>query len=244
MPITNSQSGTRIDEIADGIYRVHTPVQMPNGFQFNFNQFLILDDQPLLFHTGMRSLFPLVSEALATVMPVERMAYVSFSHAEPDESGALNEFLTAAPRAVPLCGGIGAMIAGDVSIRPPRALQDGETLNLGKRTVRWIDAPHVPHGWDCAFLAEDTTRTLFCGDLFTMPTAEGGPVVESDLLGPSEAFRKQMDYYSHGPNTRAVIEKMAALKPTTLMPMHGSAWRGDGEKLLRALANEVSPAGT
>jgi flavorubredoxin len=241
MPITNSQSGTRIDEIADGIYRVHTPVTFPNGFGFNFNQFLILDDQPLLFHTGMISLFPLVSHAVSTVVPLEKLAYVSFSHAEPDESGSLNEFLKAAPQAVALCGGIGAMIAGDVAIRPARALQDNETLSLGKRTVRWIDAPHVPHGWDCAFLAEDTTRTLFCGDLFTMPTAEGGPVVESDLLGPAEAFRKQMDYYAHGPNTRATIERMAALKPTTLACMHGSAWRGNGEKLLRDLANAVSP---
>jgi flavorubredoxin len=242
MPVTNSQSGTRIDEIADGIYRIHTPITFPNGFSFNFNQYLTVDDQPTLFHTGLRNLFPLVSQAVATVMPLEKLAYVSFSHWEADESGALNEWLTAAPRAVPLCGSIAAMTTvNDVALRPARVLQDNETLSIGKRTLRWIDAPHVPHGWDCGFLAEDTTRTLFCGDLFTLPTADGGPLVESDLLGPSEAFRQQMDYYAHGPNTRAVLEKIAALEPRTLAIMHGSAWHGDGGKLLRALASAVAP---
>jgi flavorubredoxin len=242
MPVTNTQSGTRIEEIAEGIYRIHTPVTFPNGFGFNFNQFLVLDDEPVLFHTGLKSLFPVVSEAVATVMPLDKLAYASFSHWEADESGSLNEWLGVAPRAVPLCGMIAAMTSvGDLAIRPPRVMQDNETLSVGKHTMRWIDAPHVPHGWECGFLVEDTTRTFLCGDLFTMPHAEGGPVVEGDFLSPSEAFRKQMDYYSHGPNTRAVIEKMAALKPTTIAPMHGSAWRGDGEKLLRALATEVAP---
>jgi flavorubredoxin len=241
MPVTNSQSGTRIDEIADGIYRIHTPITFPNGFSFNFNQYLTLDDQPTLFHTGLRNLFPLVSQAVATVMPLEKLAYVSFSHWEADESGALNEWLTAAPRAVPLCGSIAAMTTvNDIALRPARVLQDNETLSIGKRTLRWIDAPHVPHGWDCGFLAEDTTRTLFCGDLFTLPTAEGGALVEGDLLGPSEAFRKQMDYYAHGPNTRATLEKIAALEPRTLAIMHGSAWHGDGGQLIRALASAVA----
>ncbi|HKY93148.1 MAG TPA: hypothetical protein VJM11_19005 [Nevskiaceae bacterium] len=242
MPITNPQTGTRIDEIADGIYRIHTPITFPNGFSFNFNQYLTVDDQPVLFHTGLRNTFPLVAQANATVMPLEKLAYVSFSHWEADESGALNELLAAAPQAVPLCGQIAAMTTvNDAALRPARVLQDNEALSIGKRTVRWFDAPHVPHGWECGFLGEDTTRTLFCGDLFTMPHADGGPLVEGDLLGPTEAFRKQMDYYAHGPNTRAVIEKLAAWKPATMGCMHGSAWRGDGEKLLRALANEVAP---
>src|SRR5262245_58055060 len=114
MPITNTQSGTRVDEIADGIYRIHTPLTFPNGFSFNFNQYLIVDDQPLLFHTGLARLFPVVCEAVKSVMPIERLAYVSFSHGESDENGSLNEFLTAAPRAVPLCGAIGAMTSGDL----------------------------------------------------------------------------------------------------------------------------------
>jgi len=240
MTITNKQSGTNIHEIADGIYRINTPVAIEGAGGFSFNQYLIVDDEPLLFHTGPRKMFPLVREAMATVMPVERLRYVSFSHVEADECGSLNEWLDAAPQAIPLCGTIAAMVSiGDLAVRDPRALADGERVSLGKHVVRWHDAPHVPHGWDCGFLSEERTSTLLCGDLFTQGGTDCPAITEADILGPSEEFRRPLDYFAHGANTRATLEKLAATRPTTLACMHGSAWRGDGAKLLRALADAI-----
>lgn len=237
--ITNTESGTRIDEIAGGIYRISTPVRdFPGGF--SYNQFLVVDEAPLLFHTGPRKMFPLTREAIGRVMPIERLAYVGLSHFEADECGALNEFLAVAPRAVPLCGSVAAMVSvGDVADRPPKALADSETLSLGECRVKWFDTPHVPHAWECGFLFEERTRTLLCGDLFTQGGADNPPVTESDILGPSEAFRAPMDYFAHAPDTRATLERLAATGPTTLACMHGSTWKGDGAKLLRALAEKV-----
>jgi flavorubredoxin len=238
--ITNAQSGTNVHEIASGIYRINTPVDIPGGPKFNFNQYLVVDDEPLVFHTGPRRMFPLVSEAISKVVPLERLRYVGLSHFEADECGALNEFLAAAPRAEALCSRVAAMVSvNDVADRPPRALADGETLQLGKHSLRWIDTPHMPHGWECGLLMETTTGTLLCGDLFTQGGAGEMPVTEGDILGPSEGFRAQMDYYTHTPNTRALLERLALEKPATLACMHGSAWRGDGAKLLRALAASV-----
>jgi flavorubredoxin len=236
--ITNAQSGTNLHEIADGIFRINTPVAIPGGVgKFNFNQYLIADEAPLLFHTGPRRLFPLVREAVANAIPVERLRFVGFSHFEADECGALNEWLAASPQAEPLCGQIGAMVSiGDVADRPPRALADGETLSLGKHTIRWFDAPHTPHGWDCCLAMEISTRTFLCGDLFTQGGSGETPLVESDILGPSEAFRAPLDYFSHAPATSAILERMASEEPTTLACMHGSAWRGNGAALLRELA--------
>ncbi|HEY6562829.1 MAG TPA: MBL fold metallo-hydrolase [Polyangiaceae bacterium] len=240
MPITNSQSNTRIDEIADRIYRISTPVppgpELPPGF--SFNQFLIVDDAPLLFHTGPQRLFPLVREAVAAVLPPERIHFVGFSHAEPDENGSLAQWLETAPNARPVCGRIAAMVAdGDMGGgRPVHAMGDGETLALGRSSVRWFDAPHVPHGWDCGFVGEITTRTLLCGDLFTQAGAELQPVTESEILGPSEAMRGMMDYFAHGPNTQSTLERLAAFEPRLLACMHGSSFRGDGAAQLRALA--------
>ena len=241
--ITNASSGTRVDEIVDGIYRISTPLAaVPGGF--SFNQYLIVDDEPLLFHTGLRRMFPLVREAIGAVMPAERLRYVSFSHFEADECGALNEFLAIAPDAVPLCGSVAAMVSvGDVADRAPRPMEDGEELSLGRRRVRWFATPHLPHAWECGFLAEETTHTLFCGDLFTQGGAEHPPLSEADILGPSESFRRQMDYYSHTKNAGAMIERLAATAPTTLACMHGSAWRGDGGKLLRALGESLEKTG-
>jgi flavorubredoxin len=166
---------------------------------------------------------------------------VAFSHVEADESGALNEWLAVAPQARPLCGTVGAMISvEDLADRPPLALADGASVSLGRHTVRWLDAPHLPHAWDCGFLLEETTRTLLCGDLFTQPGDRVPPVTESDILGPSEAFRQQLDYFSHTRHTAALIEHLAATEPTTLACMHGSAWRGDGAGLLRALGERLS----
>ncbi len=240
MSVTNSQAGTNVHEIADGIYRINTPVQLEGGVGFSFNQYLVLDDEPLLFHTGPRRMFALVREAVAHVIPVERLRYLSFSHVEADECGALNEWLAAAPRAVPLCGSVAATVSiADLADRAPRALADGERLPLGTRVVRWFDTPHLPHAWECGFLAEERSATLLCGDLFTQGGTDLPPLTESDILGPSEAFRHAMDYFSHTTNARAMLERLAATNPTTLACMHGSAWRGDGAALLRALADSL-----
>jgi flavorubredoxin len=239
--ITNSESGTNVYEIADGIYRISTPAVIGGGVDFSFNQYLIIDDDSLLFHTGPRKLFPLVCEAVESLLPMDRLRYISFSHFEADECGSLNEWLAAAPLAQPLCGTIGASTSiSDLADRPPRGLSDGESLSLGAHSVTWLDSPHVPHGWDCGYLLEETTRTLFCGDLFTQPGADLPAITESDILGPSEAFRFEMDYYSHGRDQQAIFDKLAATEPTVLACMHGSAWRGDGAKMLRALADAVA----
>ncbi|MCL4183779.1 MAG: MBL fold metallo-hydrolase [Burkholderiaceae bacterium] len=241
MTITNTQSGTNVHEVAEGIYRISTPVAIEGAGGFSFNQYLIVDDEPLLFHTGPRRMFPLVREAVANVLPVERLRHIAFSHVEADECGSLNEWLAAAPRSSPLCGAVAALVSiGDLADRPPRALGDGESLSLGKHAVRWFDTPHLPHGWECGFLMEERTATLLCGDLFTQGGADLPPVTESDILGPSEAFRHEMDYFSHTANARAMLERLASANPTTLACMHGSAWRGDGAKLLRALADALS----
>ncbi|HEY3518541.1 MAG TPA: MBL fold metallo-hydrolase [Gammaproteobacteria bacterium] len=235
--ITNNESGTRIDEIANGIYRINTPLGLPGEVGFSFNQYLIVDDEPMLFHSGMRKLFPLVSEAIRAVMPVERLRYVGLSHFEADECGALNEFLAAAPNAVPVCGQIAALVSvNDYANRAPRVLADGELLTLGLHTMKWFDTPHVPHAWECGLMLDTATRTFFCGDLFTQGGAGDDALTEADILGPSEAFRKPMDYFAHTPSTRTQLERLAREAPTTLACMHGSAWRGDGAQLLRELA--------
>ena len=240
--IIDPQSGTNVAEIAEGIYRINTPLQIPAG-DFSFNQYLIDDDAPLLFHTGPRRLFPHVGEAIAAVVPLARLRYIAFSHFEADECGALNELLAVAKDAQPLCGQVAAMVSvNDVADRPARALADGEVLSLGRHSVRWFDAPHVPHGWECGYLGESTTRTLFCGDLFTQPGTGERPLVDGDILGPSEAFRQAMDYYAHAPATRATLERLADTRPRTLACMHGSAWHGDGSALLRSLADAVAGA--
>jgi flavorubredoxin len=239
MAITNKESGTNVHEIADGIYRINTPVTIPGG-AFSFNQYLIVDDEPLLFHTGPRRMFPLVHEAVASVLPPQRLRHIAFSHVEADECGSLNEWLAAAPQAAPLCGSVAALVSiQDLADRPPRALADEETVSLGKHSVRWFDTPHLPHAWECGFLMEERTRTLLCGDLFTQGGAGQPAVTESDILAPSEAFRQRMDYFSHAKNARRMLERLAATDPGTLACMHGSAWRGDGAKLLRALADEL-----
>jgi flavorubredoxin len=241
MTVTNRESGTNVHEVADGIYRINTPVTIPGAGGFSFNQYLIVDDEPLLYHAGLRSMFPLIREAVATILPVEKLRYVVLSHTEADESGALNEWLAIATQSLPVCGKVAAMVSiGDLADRPPRALADGEVLGLGKHSVRWFDTPHLPHAWDCGLMMEEQTGTLLCGDLFTQGGADLPPITESDILGPSEAFRHQMDYFSHTKNARAMIEKIASTNPATLACMHGSAWRGDGAQLLRALAEELT----
>jgi flavorubredoxin len=242
--ITNAQSGTNIQEVAEGIYRINTPVSVPGGPDtFNFNQYLIVDDAPMLFHTGQRQLFPLVREAIGTVLPVERLRYIGLSHFEADECGSLNSFLAVAPEAVPVCSQVAAMVAiNDYADRVPRVLGDGEELTLGRHVMRWFDTPHTPHSWECGLIMDMTTRTFFCGDLFTQGGAGEVALTESDILGSSESFRQPMDYFAHAPQTAAILERLARERPATLAVMHGSAWRGDGARLLRELSVSLSRA--
>ena len=237
--ITNQQSGTNVQEIAKGIYRINTPVKLPVG-DFSFNQYLIADEQPLLFHTGPRALYPMVSEAIASILPLASLRYIGFSHVEADECGSLNSFLAIAPKAQPVCSQVAALVSvNDIADRPAHAMADGDTLKLGSHVLRWFDTPHLPHGWEAGLMMEDSTRTFLCGDLFTQGGDGNAALVESDILGPSEGFRGAMDYYAHSPNTGALLERLAQQSPATLAVMHGSAFRGDGAALLRALARTL-----
>lgn len=238
-----TDASTRIDEIADGLYRIHTPVPpvvVPGGF--SFNQYLVVDEQPLLFHTGSRRLFPQVAEAISRVTPLACLRYIAFSHWEQDECGALNNLLAAAPRAEPVCSQVNAMINSDGMDRAPRALADGEALELGRHRVRWFETPHVPHGWESGLMFEEATATLLCGDLFTQPGTGDEPLVESDILETSEALRRSgLDYFAHGRDLPAQLERLAATRPRVLACMHGHAWTGDGAALLHALSRAVCP---
>lgn len=240
--ITNHHTGTRIDEVADGIYRICTPLDViPGGF--TFNSYLITDDQPLLFHTGYRKLFPLTARAVAKVLPVDTLRWVGGSHFEADEFGALNEFLTEAPNATTFGAEIGVMTSlNDFGVRPAKPLADGEVLTVGKHRLQWVNTPHVPHGWDCGVLFDHATGTLLCGDLFTQPGATAPPVTESEILTASEQMRGMLDYYAHANSTTAILERLANLNPSLLACQHGSAYRGDGAALLRELAIRIAGA--
>lgn len=240
--ITNLESATNVVEIADGIFRINTPIPIPSlPGGFSFNQYLILDDEPLLFHSGPRRLFCVVLEAVKKIMSIDALRYVGLSHFEADECGALNNFLEAAPKAVPLCGRIAAMTSiQDTADRAPKVLADGEKLSLGKHTVLWFDTPHMPHGWECGLMMEESTRTFLCGDLFTQPGAGKDALVETDIWGPSEALRRNLDYYSHSSASGEILKRLAEQKPSTLACMHGSAWRGDCESLLLKLAETIA----
>jgi flavorubredoxin len=240
MAVVDTGTGTRIDEIAPDIFRINTPLShLPGGF--SYNQYLIRDEAPLLFHTGPRKLFASTLKAVAAAIPVDTLRYVGLSHYEADECGALNQFLAAAPRAVPVCSKIAAMVAiRDQADREPKELAQGETLALGRNTVEWVDAPHLPQGGACGYLFAREAKTLFCGDLFTQPGTGDAPLTSADILGPSEAFRGKFDYFSHTRDLDALIGRVAGLAPTTLACMHGSAWQGDGGALLRALGKSLA----
>ena len=228
---------TKVDEIASGIYRLSTLTEaVPGGF--TFNQFLVAGEEPLLFHSGLRNLFPSVSAAVATVVPVERLRWVSFGHWEADESGAVNQWLEAAPNAEVAVGMLDTMLSGnDQANRPPRPLVDGEVLDLGGKRVRWIDTPHVPHGWDAGLMYEETTGTLLCGDLFTH-AGDVPPVTEGDIVGPAVALEDAMSATCLTPKTAPTIRRLADLEPSALGLMHGSSFTGDCGGALRALADD------
>ena len=230
---------TKVDQIADGVYRISTciPDIAPGGF--TFNQFLVDAEEPLLYHTGMRQLFPLVREAVEKVLPVQRLRWISFAHVEADECGAANDFLGAAPQSEVVHGELGVMLSlNDMLDRPPRALADGEVLALGGQghSVVEVATPHVPHNWESHVLFEKQTRTLFCGDLCSQ-FGDGAPVTDHDLLESAVHAEELFWQTSMGPAVPAAYRRLADLEPTTLAIMHGSSYNGDCSRLLRELAD-------
>ena len=230
---------TRVDEIADGIFRISTyvaEVAPPAGFAFN--QYLIRAEQPLLFHTGHRRLFPTVRDAVARLIAPESLRWISFGHVEADECGAMNLWLEAAPAALVAHGATGCDVSlNDLADRPPRVLADGEVIDLGGRRVRYLDTPHTPHGWDAGLLYEESTGTLLCGDLFTQ-TGLTGALTEADIVGPAAAAEDLFGFSSLHPEMGATIRRLAPLAPKTLALMHGPAFAGDTEAALEALADD------
>jgi flavorubredoxin len=228
---------TKLDEIGPNIYRLSTlaPEIGPNGF--TFNQFLIDDDEPLLFHTGHRAMFPAVREAIERVMPIDRLRWITFGHVESDECGAMNEFLAAAPHAEVAHGALGCMVSiAQMADRPPRSLADGEVIDTGHHRLRHIDTPHAPHGWEARVLFDETTSTLFAGDLFTH-LGDGPAVTESEVISAAEEAEAMFAYSCLSPSTPTIVDQLAALEPTTLALMHGSSFTGDGGQALRDLAD-------
>lgn len=236
---------TRINEIADGIYRLSTfvpDIAPPVGF--TFNQFLVLGDEPLMFHTGLRKMFPLNREALSRIIPPERLRWISFGHYEADECGAMNEWLAIAPHAEVAHGQTGCMVSlNDMADRAPRALKDGETIDLGGgKRVRYIDTPHTPHGWDAGVLYEESTGTLMCGDLFTQ-LGNGAALTEGDVVQPAIEAESLFKYSALCPSMGSTIRGLASLAPRRLALMHGPSFVGDGAAALHALADEYDRRG-
>jgi flavorubredoxin len=230
---------TRVDEIAADIFRISTYVP---EFNLQFNQFLVKDDQPLLFETGMKQMFPLVHEAVSRVIDPASVRYVAFSHYEPDECGSLNEWLELAPRAEALSSIVGAMVfVNDAAVRPARALNHDEVVQTGKYRFRFKATPHLPHGWDASMLFEETTQTLFCSDLLGH-AGDMSPVTDSDVVGRFRDTTSQFqggplaNYMPYTPRTEAQIKELASLKPRVCATMHGSTYLGNGEKALLDMA--------
>jgi len=225
----------RIDEIAQDVHRIC--VYVPE-FQLQFNHFLIRDDEPLLFHAGLRGMFPQVREAVARVLDPSKLRWIAFSHFESDECGALNHWLEVAPSAQAACSLVGTIVGvDDYAIRPSRGLAEGDVLATGKYRFRFCSTKHLPHGWDAGLLFEETQRTLLCSDLFHH-AGDGEPVTSSDVLGPTKATILEYqqgplaDYVPYTPTTAGILKKLADLKPKTLAVMHGSSFTGNGEQAL------------
>lgn len=232
---------TTVDQVADRIYRISTFVPEIGPTGFTFNQFLVDAEEPLLYHTGMRSLFPLVSEAVGRVLPVERLRWIAFSHVEADECGAMNEFLAAAPHAQVAHGALGCVLSlNDQASRPPRPLEDGEVVDLGgaglSRRVVEVATPHVPHNWESHVFFEEETRTLFCGDLLTQ-LGNGPALVGDDLVQAAIEAEDLFQQTSLGPLVPATYRRLADLEPARLAIMHGSSYEGDAAALLRTMAD-------
>lgn len=230
---------TTVSEIAEGLFRLSTHVPgLASPAGFTFNQFLLIADEPLLFHTGFRRMFPATREALSRVIPPERLRWIAFGHFEADECGAMNEWLAVAPRATPAHGRTGCLVSlEDFADRSPRALGDGEVLDLGGRRVRYIDTPHTPHGWDAGVLFDEATGTLLCGDLFTQ-LGNDAAMTEGDIVSPAIAAEDLFGYSSLNPDMGRTLRGLSALAPRRLALMHGPAFSGDGAAALAALADD------
>lgn len=228
-----------ITEIAPDVFRLSLYVPELN---LQFNHFLVRDDEPLLYHTGMRKMFPAVREAVARLIDPATLRWIGFSHFEVDECGSLNDWLTLAPQAQAVCGVVGALVnMNDFAIRPARALKTDEAFSTGKYRFRYRATPHLPHGWDAGVFFEETQRTLFCSDLFHHD-GNVEPSTESDILG---RVRETLIHYQAGPlmdyqpftsRTEGLLSGLAILQPRTLATMHGSSFIGDGAQALRDLA--------
>ena len=228
-----------VTEIAADCYRISTYIPEAD---LQFNQFLIKDEEPLLFHTGMRSLFPVVREAVATIIDPSTIRWISFSHFEADECGSLNEWIQIAPSAQPVCSTVGALVSvNDFSQNPAKGMNEGDVLSTGKYRFRFIQTPHVPHCWEAGLMFEETNETLLCSDLFHQ-NGDVEPLTESDVIDRARMtlleyqagpFANYMPYTKH---TDSTLQRLAALKPRTIVPMHGSAYAGDGERAIRDLA--------
>lgn len=228
-----------VNEIAPNFYRISTYISEIN---LQFSQFLINDEEPLLFHTGMRALFPDVRDAVATVIDPAKIRWISFSHFEADECGSLNEWLQIAPAAQPACSMVGALVSiNDFAQRPARGMTDGEVLTTGQYSFRFLQTPHVPHCWEAGLMFEETQRTLLSSDLFHQ-NGDVEPLTDSDVI---DRTRTTLIEYQAGPfanympytkQTDPILQKLADLKPRTIVPMHGSAYTGDGERAIRDLA--------
>ena len=227
---------TTTDEIADGIFRISTwvPEVTPDGF--TFNQFLVRGDESLLFHTGMRALFPMVSEAVGRLIDPTSLRWVSFGHVEADESGSMNAWLATAPDSQVAFGELGCMVSlNDLCDRPPRPLAEGEVIDLGGKRLRQISTPHVPHGWEAQVLFEETTSTLLCGDLFSQ-VGRTEAITTDDVVGPALGAEAMFRSMAMGPGTTTALRQLADLRPTTLAVMHGASFSGDGAAALDQLA--------
>jgi flavorubredoxin len=228
---------TNIHEIADRIYRLSTTIEEAAPGGFTFNQYLIAGDEPLLFHTGARQLFPLVSEAVGKVIDVDSLRWISFGHVESDESGAMNQWLGAAPSSEVLYNGLGVMVSlNDLADRPPVIADPTVARDIGGHAVRVIPTPHVPHGWEAQVLFDETTRTLFCGDLFTQTGESPALVHDADLIQPALDAEDLFGATALTPSTAATIRQLADLEPRTLALMHGPAYAGDCTRALLDLA--------
>jgi flavorubredoxin len=228
---------TKVDEVADGIYRLSTlvPDAAPGGFQFN--QFVVKADEPLLFHCGPRQMFPLVSEAAARIVPLDSFRWITFGHVESDECGSMNDWLAVAPQAEIAHGAIGCLVSiNDMADRPPRMLEDGEVIDLGGKRVRHIDTPHVPHNWEARLLYEETTSTLLAGDVGTQ-VGDGPALTDGDIVGGAQEAEEMFLASSLGPALAPTIRKLAELKPATMAIMHGSSYSGDCAATMNALAD-------
>jgi flavorubredoxin len=231
---------TKIDEISDGIFRLSTfvpDIAPPAGF--TFNSVLVRGDEPLLFHTGLRKMFPLNRDAVSRLIPLERLRWIAFGHYEADECGAMNEWLAVAPNAQVAHGRTGCLVSlHDMADRAPRELDHDDTIDLGAgKRVRYLDTPHTPHGWDAGVMYEESTGTLLCGDLFTQ-LGDGPALTTGDIVGPAIAGEDVFQYSSLAPGMGTTIRSLAKLTPRTLALMHGPSFSGDGAAALRALADD------